>query len=212
MPTPNTRLMATEMTATTTVSHSAWVTTGSSSARLSESKPSSNVWRTPSPTGRATRSTRSPTTITRNTKVSELRPASLRSPRRRAVRVSATTRHPPLQHVERHDDHEGDQQEDAGHGGRGGQVPVLDVAEDPHRPDLGAQGQVPGQQHQRAVLADGASEAQGGASGDRREQGGQDDAPEDDDPAGAERGGGLLRLAIELGQDGLHRAHHEGQR
>ena len=50
-------------------------------------------------------------------------------------------------------------------------VVVLDAAQDPHRGDLGLEGQVPGQQHERAVLADAPRERQRRAGGDGGDRG-----------------------------------------
>ena len=50
-----------------------------------------------------------------------------------------------------------------------------------------------------------------GAGDDRRQQAGQHDAAEHREAAGAERAGGLLHVAVELHEHGLHGAHHERQ-
>jgi hypothetical protein len=55
MPTPNTRLIATALSATTRVIRSAWVTTGSFTACSIATVPSANVFWATSHTGHATR-------------------------------------------------------------------------------------------------------------------------------------------------------------
>ena len=65
------------------------------------------------------------------------------------------------------------------------------------------------QQHERAVLADSASEQKRRAARDGRQQCGQDDAPENGETTGAERCGGLFDFRVELLEHGLHRTDDE---
>src|SRR5213075_1396739 len=123
----------------------AWVTLGSDRAVLSALNPWSNVWVTTSDTGQATSSSRYATTTRRS---------ASRSP---GV-VLTTARHPSLDQVQQHDDHERDDEHDGGDHRGCREVVALDVADHPHRHDLGVEGQVARQQHQRAVLADRAGE------------------------------------------------------
>ena len=64
----------------------------------------------------------------------------------------------------------------------------------------------------RAELADRAGEGERHAREDRGHQVRQHDPAEDREAARAERGGGLLHVAVELEQHRLDRAHHERQR
>ena len=87
----------------------------------------------------------------------------------------------------------------------------LDLLLDVLRGDLGLARDVAADEHDRAVLADGAGEGEPGAADDGRGQGRQDDAAEGRPAVGAERGGGLLDLAVGLDEHRLHRPHHERQ-
>ena len=99
-----------------------------------------------------------------------------------------------------------------GHGGRTGRVAALDAPEDVDGRDLGLERQVPRDQHDRAELADRPREGERDPREDRREQVRKDDVAERPERPGPERGGGLLHLAVELEQHGLHRPDHERQR
>src|SRR6185436_6787320 len=160
MPTPNTVLMTTAVTAMVTLSFNAWTVSGSVRIVRRSVRPSANVFFATSATGQATSITRYPATISRKTYVS--------GPRRvRTVAVrSATAHHPALDDVEDHDDGERDDEQHDGDRGCSFQVVVLDAAENAHRRDLRAHRQVAGEQHQRAVLADAPGEGQGRAGGD----------------------------------------------
>ena len=98
------------------------------------------------------------------------------------------------------------------HGGRRRRPVGLDLADDVERRDLGVEGDVARDEHERAELAERAGEGEAGAAEDRRDEVREDDAAEDGEGPRAERGGGLLHVAVELDQDRLDGPHHEGQR
>src|SRR5690349_15703501 len=145
MATPNTRLMTTAQPATVTVSASACWTSGDDSELKNVSTPSWNARLNTSAVGHATRSTTYTTTM--------LRSAHRPSAGRRSVRMAPE---PPLEQVEgddrqqcHHEQHRADRR------GRRA-VAVLDVGEHAHGRDLGVVGEVAGEQHEGAVLADAA--------------------------------------------------------
>ena len=106
----------------------------------------------------------------------------------------------------------GDHEQQDRDGRRTGVVAGLDAPVDVDGRRLGLEGDVPGQQDQRAELADRAGEGERAAGDDRRRQVGKQDAPEDPVVGSPERGGGLLHLPIDLHQDRLHRPDHERKR
>ena len=109
------------------------------------------------------------------------------------------------------DDDEGDEQHDGGDGRGAGVVELLEPDDDEERRDLRDEGNVAGDEDHRAVFADGAGERQREAGEDRRQQRRQHDAEHGLPAVGAERGRGLLDLALEILEHRLHGAHDEGQ-
>ena len=75
----------------------------------------------------------------------------------------------------------------------------------------GFEGHVAGDEDHRAVFADGAGESEREAGQDRRHQRRQHHHEHGLAAVGAERGRGLLELAVELLEHRLHGAHDEGQ-
>src|SRR6185312_11995598 len=88
-------------------------------------------------------------------------------------------------------------------------VAALDVQEDEHGGDLGVEGLIAADQHDRPDLSDRARKGEGNAGEDAREDVREDDADEHAQLARAERSSRLFRLAFELEQDWLHRADDE---
>src|SRR4051794_22944996 len=192
MPTPNTVLIRTEITATSAVSLSACTTSGSASASWMPVSPSANVCRTTYAVGHATSMPRYATTRSRSTHFTAGDPVPT------AVLLLAMARHPPLEDVERDDRQQRDQQHDRRHRRRGLGVAALEEREQPDRDHLGAVGEVAADQHERAVLADAAGERQRRARADRRHQGRQDHPAERREPGCAERRRGVLDVGLEL--------------
>ena len=93
-----------------------------------------------------------------------------------------------------------------------GIVELLEPDDDQQRRDLGDVGHVAGDEDHRAVFADGAGEGEREA-GQHAPAAARGRTTRDDGLAavGAERGRGLLDLAVELLQHRLHGAHDEGQ-
>src|SRR5712691_7669139 len=111
-------------------------------------------------------------------------------------------RPPARQSRDPEQDQERDREEDHRDRGGSGDAVAFDLTEDEHRGDLRLEGEVAGDQDERAELAHRTGESERDAGEERGQQVRQDDAAEDRRLTGAEGSGGLLHLPIELEQYG----------
>src|SRR5215207_4345814 len=135
--TPKTVFAGTAIAAISSVRRRACFAAGVVTASQAGPIPCSKVRQKTSPTGAASTTNRYESPRNRKDHLDTVVP-----------RRPAPERSDPEQHGER------DDQDKDGHSGRAGRVAALDPPEDEHRCDLGLEGQVPGNQHDRAEFAD----------------------------------------------------------
>ena len=119
---------------------------------------------------------------------------------------------PAPEGADREQDAERDREQQHREGGGTRRVAAVDPLEDVERGDLRLEREVAGDEDHGAELADRARERERDSGQERRQQVRKDDAAEDREPVGAERGGGLLHLPVELDQHRLDGADDERQR
>lgn len=90
-------------------------------------------------------------------------------------------------------------------------VEFLQPDHDEERCDFRDIGNIARDEDDRAVFADAAREGEREACEKRGQEGGQDHLDDSLKPRRTERGGGFFEFPVEIGEYGLHRAHHEGQ-
>jgi hypothetical protein len=116
--------------------------------------------------------------------------------------------------LEQVDDEEQDEGGDEHHhrdGGGAAVIVLLELRDDEQRRDLRAHGHVARDEDDGAVFAEGSGEGHGEAGEERGQKLREDDAADRLPAVGPERGGGFLKLGLQLLDDRLERADDEGQ-
>src|SRR5450830_1227217 len=216
--TPNTTLSGTEITTATTVSLSADSASGSRIAVKNAPRPFFKPWDTTINSG----SSRNRKNTSQPRLIRMRRDSAL--PRRAALaedaadiddwdmfRASLWTFDAPLQQVDQQQD-KGNHQHQYANGGGASVVVLVELDHDQQRQDLGLHRHVAGDEDHRAVLTDATGKRQGEAGQPGRQQRGHEDVAEHLQRLGAQAGGGFFDFPGDIGEDRLHRAHHERQR
>src|SRR5438105_4997232 len=202
---PKLRLAATAAAATARVSRTACRVSGSRASTLQKpGTPSANAWTTTLARGTKTKSDRYPTPTA-------MSPQRTRSGSRRAgpvgSRIAAAA--PAFQEVDGEEGAEGEHQQ---HGADRGGLPVrklLQTRDDQHRRDLGPVRQVAGDEHDRAVLAEGPGEGEREARDPGRPEVRERDPPERLSARRPQAGRGLLHGRVRALEHRLDRADDE---
>src|SRR4051812_44483780 len=192
--TPKIVFNGTAMSASSSVSQSACLALGVVTASHAGPKPSSKVRQKTSPTG-----------------TSRIAARYASTPMRRLT-LAIMPRRPAAQSADDEQDGERDreQHERKRRGAR--DVLGLEPPEDVDGRHLRLERQVPGDEDDRAELADGARERERDSGENRRQEVREDDPAEDRRRARTKRRGRLLHLGVQLEKHGLHRTHDERQR
>src|SRR5450830_699323 len=217
--TPNTTLSGTEITTATTVSLSADSASGSRIAVKDAPIPYFKPWDTTINSG----SSRNRKNTSQPRLIRMRRDSAL--PRRAALaedaadiddwdmfRASLWTFDAPLQQVDQQQQDKGNHQHQYANGGGASVVVLVELDHDQQRQDLGLHRHVAGDEDHRAVLTDATGKRQGEAGQPGRQQRGHEDVAEHLQRLGAQAGGGFFDFPGDIGEDRLHRAHHERQR
>src|SRR6266566_8124603 len=120
--------------------------------------------------------------------------------------------YPATEGADREQHTERDQENDDRSRCRATRLSALEPAEHGHRYDLRLEREVSRDEHDRAELADGAREREGDAGQNRGQDARKNDALESREATRAQRGGGVLHLAIELEENRLNRSNDERER
>ena len=131
--------------------------------------------------------------------------------RRRSYGTSVVAGAPPLQQVDRQQHHERRGQHHRGDRRGAGVVVLLELGDDQQRRDFGPHRHVAGDEHHRAVFAEGPGERQREAGQQRRQHGRQDHSPERLPARRAQAGGRFFGFAVDFLDRRLQRANHERQ-
>src|SRR5690606_32617054 len=105
---------------------------------------------------------------------------------------------PPLHVIDGEQQHERDDQRHGGDGGGFRILVLLEFGDDEQRCDFGFHGHVARDEHDGSVFTEGARETEREAGEQRRSEHGKDHLAEGLPSVGAERGGSLLKLLLEI--------------
>src|SRR5439155_10841135 len=153
------------------VTFNACTASGAVTASHAGPKPCSNVRQKTNPTGATSSTARYPREA------------------KRSAYLPIVSRHPAAHPADREQDPERDPQDDHRSRSRAAGIAALDPAEHIDGRDLGLEGEVPGDEHDRAEFADSARESERDAGQDRGQEAREDHSPERHDVPRAERRG-----------------------
>src|SRR5262245_21731248 len=203
---PKTRLAGTAIAATKSVSLIAATASGAEMACQYPLKPARRASENTATSGKSRNRTRNATAT--RIKATRARSRSVVTERARSSIIPLAAKDaslmsrpfplPGLDQIDEKDDDEGDAEHRGGDRGRLRVAEFLELDDDQERRDLRDEGNIAGDEDDRAVLAHGAGESEHEAGKDGRQQRGQHHHKHGLSPARAERGRGLLDLALEI--------------
>src|SRR5262245_56960719 len=207
---PKIRFSGTAIAAVVSVRRIACRETGSPTAERYAAIPFSKAFANTSSKGTRRKSVRNPiATAIRQTRTAR---GSVRgSARSRAISARLHRDHAQREKVDGDQEGERHEQEDERDRRGAGVVELLEPDHDQKRRDLGLHGHVAGDEDDRSVLSERPREGEREAGEDRREELREQDAQERLRAAGPEARRRFLRGAVEVGEHGLDRPHHEGE-